>query len=136
VGAVGLVSAPLRRKFDAAGDYTQVVTLSLINVRPLGSSVRVTCHGGGCPNSGFATSVAAVTHCQIHKGKRQCITKNTVDLAKRLKKHKLRPGAIITGEVLRSGWTGRYYILNVRSNRAPKVVTGCLAPGTTKIGAC
>jgi hypothetical protein len=136
VKVLGTINAPLRWTFASTNAYTKVLALSLTGTQPLGSSVRVSCRGGGCPFAKFSTSVATVTHCQIHKGKRQCTTNNTIDLAKRFAKHKLKPGAVITVDVVRYGWSGRYYTFQIRSKRAPKVVTGCLEPGTTTVGAC
>jgi hypothetical protein len=136
VQVAGTVSAPLRWTFASTSSATKVLTLSMANAAPLGSAVLVTCHGGGCPYARYATSVKTAKVCQTHKHKHTCTSRNLLDLGSRFAKHRLHPGAKITVDVTRFGWTGRYYSFQIRSRRAPNVIQGCLPVGTLKPGAC
>jgi hypothetical protein len=136
VKVLGLIVAPLRWTFASTATDTRVLALSLVSASPVGSSVLVTCHGGGCPYAKYTTAVSTAKHCLTRHGKRSCTTVNTVDLASRFAKRHLRPGTQITVDVSRYGWIGRYYTFQVRAKRAPKVITGCLAPGTTQPTSC
>jgi hypothetical protein len=104
-------------------DFRRSVHLKLLSVvAPLGSTVSVTCRGGGCPS------------------RSQTIQANTLDgdtglalvvLARY--KRPLRAGAIVQIEVSKAGEIGKYTRLEVRRGKLPTRVDMCLSVSGTPV---
>jgi hypothetical protein len=59
---------------------------------------------------------------------------STVDVAPLLKGRHLHPGVRLTVELRKAHWTGEVFVLTIRVGRDPRVVTECLAPGSSAPG--
>lgn len=121
VKALGLVGSPMSWSFSTANGYTVVRSLSVKAV-PAGATVLALCAGSGCPFA-RATAHASRSHA-------------SVNLLRRFAKRRLRAGAVLTIDVTRPGWLGKYYAFRFRAKQGPKVSRTWLAPGTSKPTQC
>jgi hypothetical protein len=134
VQLLGTLRATMRWSFITAARYTRVLTL-LVTGAQTGSSVLISCRGGGCPFSNTVVPVSKTRRCGP-KSKRTCPTNGVVDLTSRFAKHRLRPLAKITVEIVRPGWIGKTYTFVVQAHRAPRTSSACLAPDARSARAC
>jgi hypothetical protein len=112
---------------------TRVVSLRLNGVNP-GMSVRIICSGRGCPFRRHAFIARRSHPCRIVKGRRSCPGAAPLALQKPFAQRILRPGTVITIEIIRAGWIGKVYRFKVGPGREPLVQISCLAPGSSRPG--
>jgi hypothetical protein len=112
--------------------YTIVALLQLSGA-PGGASVKVICHGGGCPFARRTISVSKLAVCK-RGHKRHCRPAGPMRLGGLFGSRHLRVGTRVTVEVLRTGWIGKYYSFKVRRAKGPAITISCLAPGGSRPG--
>jgi hypothetical protein len=96
--------------------------LSLLSVRaPTGATVKVICHGGGCPKKKSLVL-------RVASGKRSVRVRSL--------ERRLRRGAIIEVFITAPGRIGKYTRFTIRANAAPARSDLCLQPGKAKPVAC
>jgi hypothetical protein len=103
--------------FSANSSTASELTVTKI---PHGGTVKVTCHGGGCP---FAQRTLAAR-------------RGRVDLTPAFKGHPLHVGATLVIEVLAANQVGKVETFKIRSGQPPAVIGECLPPGATRPGRC
>jgi Invasin, domain 3 len=128
---VGL--ADMRWSFYYTPRYTVIETLALKG--PLGDSmITIGCRGGGCPFATRNVALAASRHCRTVGKQRRCSTAVHYDVARDFRGRRLSAGVLVSVDVLRRGWIGKYYAFKIRPGRGPKLQISCLAPGGRKPG--
>jgi hypothetical protein len=101
------------------GATTSAQDLTVTQI-PSGGSVKVICHGGGCP---FAV--------------RSFTPKNgTVALAPTLKHSHFHPGATLQLQITATNDVGKVATFKMRSRSAPVLSRSCLPPGARNPTAC
>jgi hypothetical protein len=101
--------------------------ISLLSVQaPIGATVRVTCHGGGCRTRSQRLIVATASH---GGGRTSTITFHRFE---RL----LRVGAVLEVWVSRSGAIGKFTRLHIRRGKPVARLDLCLDPGGTHPMVC
>jgi hypothetical protein len=104
------------------------VRISLLSVQaPVGSRVRVACHGGGCVTRSQQLVAAA---------RRSTGSAGTVLIEFRRFERSLRAGASLEIRVSKPGEIGKYTRFSVRRGRLPARLDTCLAPTGIKPMAC
>jgi Invasin, domain 3/Bacterial Ig-like domain (group 3) len=132
VQVLGTIEATMQWTFRLTHSYTTVLSLKL-NGAPAGTSVGLSCQGGGCPFARRAITVHKLSSCPAKtKCRRHRI--RTVNLAQALVNHRLRAGAHLVVAITRPGWIGKRYLFAIRANRWPHVQIACLAPGAARPG--
>ncbi len=129
---LGTITSTMQWTFYYTPNYTKVLALVVNGASP-GATVLVNCHGRGCPFVKRSNAVRKTQPCGP-KGKRRCPTHGRINLTTALQNHRLRVGARINIDIVRSGWIGKYYMFTVRSGRGPRVQISCLSPGGTRPG--
>ncbi len=132
VQVLGTIQATMQWSFTHTRSYTTVLTFNL-NGAPVGATVRIRCHGGGCP---FAARTITVRKFTCPGGRHNCVRHRTgpVNLARARDNHHLRPGAHLIVAITRSGWIGKRYLFVMRADKLPQVQIACLAPGVARPG--
>jgi Bacterial Ig-like domain (group 3) len=115
---LGTIISTMQWTFHYTPKYTTVLAL-VVNGAPVGATVLVQCHGGGCP---FAKHANAVTK---HK---------PVNLMLSFRRKRLRAGTQITVELSRPHWIGKDYRFTMRARHAPRIQIDCLAPAGSRPG--
>ncbi len=133
VQVLGTIEATMQWSFRLAGSYTTVLAFNL-NGAPVGPTVRISCHGGGCPFAERAITVRKFSSCPRDRGKCARHRIRAVNLAPALENHRLRPGAHLIVAITRSGWIGKRYLFAMRADKGPHVQIACLAPGAARPG--
>ena len=118
--------------FQYTSTYTMVRLLVVTGV-PLGSDLRVGCHGRGCPFTKRLIVVGASSGCGTNAG--SCGTDRTIDLTREFHRSHLNVRTRVTVVITRPQWIGKYYEFITRASRPPYVRLGCLASGETHPGA-
>jgi len=118
---VPVLDTSIRFGFDFRKRHTVFTRLS-VQPAPAGSTIRVSCAGGGCP---FKTRTRAVA---------QHVPK--LNLLALLKRAKLRPRARLEVQVTKPGTIGRSRVFTIRTSRRPRETDRCLPPGEEKPVAC
>jgi hypothetical protein len=127
---LSLVSA--QWTFQYTPMYTMVRSLIVTGV-PIGSRLRVGCHGRGCPFTTRLIVIGASAGCGSTS--RQCGTDRTIDLTREFTGSRLHVRTRVTVAITRPQWIGKYYAFTTRASRPPSVRIACLAPGATHSGA-
>ena len=129
---IGALSSVMDWSFYYTPSYTRVLALMLTKA-PVGATVLVLCHGGGCP---FAQTSAPILPGSCKNNAHSCAARHTVrlDLGRRFRNRRLRAGAQITIELIRANWIGKHYLFTVRSGHPPRIWIACLAPGRSTPG--
>jgi Bacterial Ig-like domain (group 3) len=117
VSFLGTLGAAVRWSFVTAASYSKVLSLSVTGAAG-GSTIVVSCHGGGCP---FATRRLPVASPKSCAGKSACTATTTVGLTPRFAQHRLRPGTKITVDIVRPGWIGKAYTFTIRAPHTPRM---------------
>jgi hypothetical protein len=131
---LGRINATMLWTFAMAKGGTRVVGLDVLNVG-LGSSVAVGCRGAGC--SFRRGTVSIRKSCRGVKHKRSCLVAgHPLHLAGWFGRRRLRPGAVITVQITRTGWVGKVYQFDIRRGQAPRVPISCLPPGASRPTSC
>jgi Bacterial Ig-like domain (group 3) len=118
VQVLGTIISTMQWTFHYTPSYTTVLAL-VVNGAPVGATVLVKCHGGGCP---FAKRANAV---KKHK---------PVNLMLSFRRKRLRAGTQITVELSRPHWIGKDYRFTIRARHAPRIQIDCLAPAGSRPG--
>jgi Invasin, domain 3 len=113
--------------------YTKVLSL-IVNGAPAGAKALIGCHGRGCPFTRHVRLISGTKPCEP-KGRRECATDRTIELARAFRKRGLYVGTRITVAITRPQWIGKYYMFHTRAGRPPRVEVACLAPGRNRPGA-
>jgi Invasin, domain 3 len=128
---VGL--ATMQWSFYYTPRYTVVQALALSGSVG-GSIITIRCHGRGCPFGTRSAALAGSRQCVTKGRQRQCSTTVNYNLASSFRGKRLRAGALVTINVVRRGWIGKYYAFKIRPGRGPKLQISCLAPGGSEPG--
>jgi adhesin/invasin len=130
-----LAVATMQWSFFFTPRYTVVRGLR-VSGAPVGGTVQLLCHGGGCPFARRLLVVAKRKPCKRPKKghKQTCKPTGTYDLGAMLDARHIRAGSRVIVEIRRRGYIGKYYRFTLRSGRAPRVTISCLAPGATQPG--
>jgi Big-like domain-containing protein len=107
---LGFIGSTLQWQFRYRPAYTLVTKLQADGVAR-GTTILLTCAGGGCPFS--RTSI-------------QTKTDGSIDLRPTFRKRHLRVGSQITLRITRPNWIGKYYAFTVRAGRGPLIVLSCV----------
>jgi hypothetical protein len=131
VVAIGTISSTMQWTFHFTPSYTNILAL-VVHGAPVGGTVVVSCHGGGCP---FVKRAIAVKRCKSTR-RQKCLSQRftTVHAAAGFQARRLAVGAQVNVRIIRRGWIGKNYLFTMRSRRQPAVAIGCLAPGGTRAG--
>jgi hypothetical protein len=113
------VDAAISFKTATSRRYTTLMRLVISKI-PVGASVIILCHGGGCP---FARRAFRPSDGSVHAGPA-------------FARHKLKPQAKVTIEVTAPGCVGEVEVLTVRVRRRPSVTRTCLPAGRVRPTAC
>ena len=130
---LGFIGSTVRWTFYYSPKYTQALYLQVFGVAS-GSTLRLTCHGGGCPFSNVRTAGSDGTRCPSKAGQ-ACSTGSSINLLPVLKKRHLHAGVQITLSITRPNWVGKYYSFTIRAGQPPVIDLSCLAPGGSVPGA-
>jgi hypothetical protein len=124
-----LVLTTMRWTFLHTPTYTQILAL-IVNRAPTGGRLVISCTGRGCPYKKRVINVAKAKACKPKKG-HPCKAQlaRTFDLTAPFKKHRLAPGTRLVIEVLKTGYTGKYYSFTIAAKAAPKIQIMCVAAG-------
>lgn len=110
------VRSPIRLAWKATRRHTSL-TRFLVQKVPSGGRVRVTCRRGrGCPFAGRSFSPR----------------RGQVDLTRRFRERRLRPGTAIEVRVTAPGLIGKVLRIRVRRRSAPSRTALCLPPGMAR----
>ena len=129
---LGFVSSTVRWTFYYTRAYTQ---LRFLQVFGLGNAttVRLSCHGKGCPFTKLQASAANSASCPAKAGS-VCSTGSSVNLLPAFGKHRLATGSQITLSITRPNWIGKYHSFTIRAGQSPAIALSCLAVGGTRPG--
>lgn len=120
--------------FNAGRSFTTVDSLVADDV-PVAARVRLLCRGSGCPGA-RTLKVSVPRGCRgakcPHKISRPAT--GSVNVAPVLRGHRLRPATVLTVAVSQRNAIGKAFVFTMRTGRDPKVVIGCLAPGSVVPG--
>lgn len=130
---LGTIDAAMVWTFATAPASTGILALDVLGVSSR-VSIRVLCHGGGCPFRRHTFRARGAHPCRMVKGRRSCSVAQPVGLAGGFAGHELRPGTVITVEITQRGWVGKVYRFTIRRGRAPHVQISCIAPGRSRPG--
>jgi hypothetical protein len=97
---------------------------------PEGSTVRIDCHGRGCP---FRTQTRAALN--GHSVRAEARSSKLVHF-RRLRRRTLRPGAVLEVWITRKDTIGKYTRFRIRRRKAPKRTDQCVMPDTTTPTPC
>ncbi|MBV8219370.1 MAG: Ig-like domain-containing protein [Solirubrobacterales bacterium] len=112
--------------------YTMVSRLVVTGV-PVASSLRIGCHGRGCPFTKHLIVISASTGCPASSP--GCGTDRTIDLTGEFHRARLHAGTRVTVAITRPQSIGKYYAFTTHAGRPPSVRLACLAAGATRPGA-
>ena len=132
---LGHISPSMFWSFTAGRSFTTVDSLIGDDV-PAAATVRLLCRGAGCPATQRRLRVSVARTCGAARcaGRRRRPGTGTVDVAPLLRGRHLRPATVLTVAMTERNAIGKAFVFTVRSGRDPKVVIGCLAPGSVVPG--
>jgi hypothetical protein len=131
---LALLSPQLVFSFDPHGSSTTVNALFSDNV-PVAATVRMLCHGAGCPAAARTLKVSTHRACSHRRcGKRHKPGTGSVDLAALFRGRALAPATVVTVEMTERDAIGKAWAFTMRNGRKPKVTISCLAPGSSVPG--
>jgi hypothetical protein len=113
----GRIHPMLNWTFFYTPRYTRVLRL-WVDHAAAGTRVRVTCAGRGCPRKARTVIV-----------RRSGSSARGADLMAVFRRHRLRPGTVITVSIRRKGWIGKRYAFTIRAGHAPRHSITCQASG-------
>jgi len=131
---LGTIKSTLQWAFFYTPDYTKIPAFVVHNA-PVGATVAITCHGGGCPFTKRVDSVRRSKLCKSTHSHR-CLVPHpvNVNLQPGFQNARLMIGAQVAVTITRSRWIGKYYLFTVREGRGPLIRIDCLAPGGARPG--
>ena len=113
----------------AGTDTSSGARIRLLTVQaPLGTTIAVTCSGGGCKTKAERRVAKASSKSGPAAG--------AVMLSFARFERSLRAGALLQIRVTQAGEVGKYTSFKIRRNRLPVRTDACLAPGESKPSAC
>lgn len=115
---LGLVRSTLEWSFFYHPTYTQVLLLKAFQIAR-GTTVSVTCRGGGCPFK------------RMHHARKRS---DSINLLPAFIHRNLRAGSKITIRLTHPQWLGKYYSFTIRAGHPPLIHEACLAVGGTVPG--
>ncbi len=132
---IGSLTDTMQWNFHFTSLYTTVLQL-LVNGASPGDTVRVTCHGRGCPFKRHVAKIVRHRRCTRTHGKLKCSRRGgrTTPTVVPLQGHTLHAGATVTVAITRRNWIGKYYMFTMRPRRGPRIKISCLTPGYAKPG--
>jgi hypothetical protein len=131
---IGSLSDTMQWQFHFTSLYTKVRQL-IVNGASPGDTIRVTCHGQGCPFKKHTTTLVRHRRCTRKHGKRKCSTHGSrTALVVPLQGSSLSAGATVIVSITRPNWIGKYYVFTMRARRGPRIKISCLTPGYSKPG--
>jgi hypothetical protein len=132
---LGHISPSMFWSFTSGASFTTVNSLVGDDV-PVGARVRLLCRGSGCPRVTRTLQVSVHPACRTGRcnarGRRPGTS--TIDLTPLLRGRHLRPATVLTVAMTARNAIGKAFVFTIRSGRDPKVVIGCLAPGSVVPG--
>ena len=134
-----VLKASMTWRFGWSRSYTVVESL-LVHGLPTQASIELSCRGRGCPFRSRHVPLAAVdepVRCGRHGCRREKLGSGEVDLGATFARRRLLGGARLTVDLVRAGWIGKAFSFQVRTGAPPRVVIGCLTPGSaTRTSPC
>jgi hypothetical protein len=131
---IGSLSDTMQWEFRFTSSYTKVLQL-IVNGASPGDTIRVTCHGQGCPFKKHTSTLVRHTRCTRKHGKRRCSNQGgRTTLSVPLQGYSLSAGATVIVSITRPNWIGKYYVFTMRARRGPRIKISCLTPGYSKPG--
>ena len=100
--------------WSVTGNVSRVTRLEVTGIAPANATVKVLCHGRGCPfaSRSFTPRGGRATLTSAFSGRR------------------LAAGSTVDVIIVAAGTTGRYLSFEIRPSAVPRVKTGCSAPGS------
>lgn len=127
---LGQITSTMAWSFTAGRTFTTVDSL-VGNDVPAAATVRVLCRGTGCPEVSRTVKVSTRRLCHAGRcARRRAAGTGTVDVAPLLRGRHLSPAAVLTVTMTQPNTIGKGFVFTMRSGRTPKIVIGCLAPGS------
>lgn len=117
----GLIGSRIKSRMTWEFGYNRTVTIveSLLALAlPRGVTIEVGCRGGGCPFTETTVTPAG----------------GSAQLKGLFSRRRLAVGTHITVGLIKPGWVGVGFDFTTRAGRAPIHSSGCLAPGSTRVG--
>jgi hypothetical protein len=133
---LGHINPSMFWSFTAGRSSTTVDTLFGDEV-PVAATVRMLCHGTGCPAATRTLRVftGRVRACKGRRcAKRRRPGTGTVDVGRLFRGRHLAPSTVVTVEMTAHNAIGKTWAFTMRPGRDPKVVISCLAPGSAVPG--
>ncbi len=127
---LGQISPSMFWSFSPGRSSTTVASLTGNDV-PVAATVRMLCRGTGCPAASRTLKVSTGRACKGSRcAKRRKPGTGTVDVTPLFRGRRLGPATVVTVAMTERNAIGKAFVFTVRSGRDPKVVIGCLAPGS------
>lgn len=133
---LGRINSSMFFDFTPAASFSTVASLSSTNV-PAAATVRMLCHGTGCPAAARTIKVSTGRPCHG----RRCAKRfapgtgpGTFDLVPLFRGRQLGVATVVTVTMTERNTIGKTWAFTMRRDRHPKVVISCLAPGSTVPG--
>jgi virginiamycin B lyase len=123
-----LIGAGMTWNFGFTRRYTIVESLVMHGV-PVGSTVEVVCHGGGC---GFTHWRSGEVVRRLSCKRRGCramhvtVVHGTMDMTELFKGRRLRVGTRIVVGISKAKWIGKSFAFTVLPNKTPRVKIACI----------
>jgi hypothetical protein len=114
------IPARVKASFSVQGAFTMFTKLK-VSKAPQGSSVKLSCHGGGCDFKSKSFPVKST---------------KPLDLTKAVKGDKLKAGAAVELRIGKSGYNALVVKYSIRKGKKPKVATSCISPEGKKVKNC
>jgi hypothetical protein len=131
---LGQISPTMFWSFSPARSFTTVGSLTGDQV-PVAATVRMLCRGTGCPAASRTLKVSSGRACSGRRcAKRHKPGTGTVNVTPLFRGRRLGPATVVTVAMTERNAIGKAFVFTIRSGRDPKVVIGCLAPGSTVPG--
>jgi hypothetical protein len=131
---LGQINPSMFWSFTAGRSSTTVDSLTGADV-PAAATVRMLCRGTGCPAASRTLKVSAGQACRGRRcAKRHKPGTGTVNVTPLFHGRRLSPASVLTVAMTERSAIGKAFVFTIRSDRAPKVVIACLAPGSTVPG--
>ncbi len=127
---LGQIHASMQWNFDTRLASTAVSSL-VVNDVPVRATIRVLCRGAGCPAAARTLRVPAGRPCRAaacHGRRRQGTA--TMNLTPLFQGRRLPAGTVVTVAMSEPNAIAKGFAFTMRLHRQPKVVIGCLAPGS------
>jgi len=129
---LGFINSTVQWKFYFHPKYTQILLLQASGVANA-STLRLSCHGTGCPFTALSSSASTAAGCS-GRAHVICTGGSGINLLPVFRNRHLRPGTQITLWITRPNWIGKYYSFTIRSGQPPLIDLSCVAVGRSQPG--